>query len=362
MDAHREDERRKVALRNGPWRAIPFLASFPLAPLVMICVGEGGWWTCAPLLVIFVGVPILDAIGGVTDESRVSPDLDRNPWFRAVTWAWVPVQIGLLAWVLAIAATGRLTPFELAGAALSMGATAGAVGITFAHELVHRRQRFERALGEILLASVSYAHFAIEHVHGHHRHVATPQDPATARLGESFYRFLPRTLAGSLTSAWRLERERLARRGHRAWSPANRMLRYGATQAALYPAVWWTFGAAGLAVFAAQAATAFTLLEVINYVEHYGLMRKEIAPGEYERIGPQHSWDSAYRLSNWMLINLARHSDHHLAAAKRYQSLELPAGAPQLPAGYGAMFLLALVPPLWFRVMDRRAEAASAGG
>lgn len=328
----------------------------------MMSVAEGGWWTYAPLLVVFAAIPLLDAIGGVSDESRVSPDLDRNIWFKAVTWAWVPVQLGLLIWVLAVAATGRLTPFELAGAALSVGATTGTIGITFAHELVHRRQPFERALGEILLASVSYTHFAIEHVHGHHRHVATPHDPATARLGESFYRFLPRTVVGSVTSAWRLECERLTRRAHGVWSPANRMLRYGATQAALYPSVWWIFGGAGLAAFAGQAVTAFMLLEVINYIEHYGLMRKEIAPGEYERIGPQHSWDSAYRLSNWMLINLARHSDHHLTAAKRYQSLELPAHAPQLPAGYGAMFLLALVPPLWFRVMDPRVDAVSSGG
>ena len=348
-------------MRNTPWGALPFLASFPMAPIVLLCVAAGGWWTYVPLAVIFVAVPILDAIGGIADESRVSPDFDRNPWFKAITWAWVPVQLALLTWVLAMAATGRLTPFELAGAALSMGATAGAVGITFAHELVHRRQRVERALGEVLLASVSYTHFAIEHVHGHHRHVGTPQDPATARLGESVYRFLPRTVVGSLTSAWHLERERLARRGRTVWS--NRMLRYAATQAALYPAVWWIFGGAGLAVFAGQAATAVTLLEVINYVEHYGLMRKAIAPGEYERIAPQHSWDSAHRFSNWMLINLARHSDHHCAASKRYQSLELPARAPQLPAGYGTMLLLALIPPAWFRVMNpRAAAAASAGG
>jgi alkane 1-monooxygenase len=348
-------------LGSTPWHAIPFLASFPLAPIVMLSVAEGGWWTYAPLAVVFVAMPVFDAIGGVADESRVSPDLERNAWFKAVTWAWVPVQLALLVWVLAMAATGRQTPFELAGAAISMGLTAGTIGITFAHELVHRRGRFERALGEVLLSSVSYAHFAIEHVHGHHRHVATPMDPATARLGESFYRFLPRTVVGSLTSAWRLERERLARRGKGTWSPANRMLRYAATQAALYPSIWWIFGGTGLAVFAGQAAAAVALLEVINYIEHYGLLRAEVAPGEYERIGPQHSWDSAYRLSNWVLINLARHSDHHLTASKRYQSLELPAHAPQLPAGYGTMFLLALVPPLWFRVMDPRAAAVASG-
>ena len=341
-------------MRGSPLAALPFLASFPIAPILVLSVTEGGWWTFLPVFVVFVGVPILDMLAGVAESARVSPDLDRNSWFKLVTWAWVPLQLGTLAWVLATAMTGRLDTHELIGMTISMGVIGGAVGITFAHELVHRRQPFERALGEILLATVSYTHFAIEHVHGHHRHVGTPHDPATARLGESFYRFLPRTFVGSLTSAWRLEVERLARRGHRAWSPANRMLRYGLTQVVLYTLVRMIAGGVGLAVFAGQALVAFSLLEVINYVEHYGLMRKEIAPGEYERIAPRHSWDSSYRLSNWMLINLARHADHHCAAAKRYQSLELPAEAPQLPAGYGAMFLLALVPPLWFRVMNPR--------
>jgi alkane 1-monooxygenase len=345
-------------MRDSPAAAVPFLAGFPLAPIVMWCVTEGGWWTFVPLLVVFVAVPVLDLLGGVTEHARVSPALDVNPWFKAVTWLWVPVQLGLLAWILATVSRGHLTMLEQTGAAASMGVTAGAIGITFAHELVHRRRAIERALGELLLASVSYAHFAIEHVHGHHRHVATPQDPATARLGESFYRFLPRTVVGSFTSAWRLEVERLARRGRGPFSPSNRMLRYALTQVLLYPAVWLIYGDAGVAVFASQAFVAISMLEVINYIEHYGLMRKEIAPGVYERIQPQHSWDSSYRLSNWMLINLARHSDHHLLASKRYQSLELVPQAPQLPASYGAMFLLALVPPLWFRVMNPRAVAA----
>lgn len=345
-------------LRSSPLAAVPFLFGFPIAPILMLSVTEGGWWTFAPVLVVFVGVPILDTLGGVADEARVSPDLDRNAWCKVVTWAWVPVQIGTLAWVLATARSGSLDMLEWIGMTMSMGVMAGAIGITFAHELVHRRQPLERALGEILLASVSYTHFAIEHVHGHHRHVATPHDPATARLGESFYRFLPRTVIGSLTSAWRLEAERLARRGRDAFSASNRMLRYGATQMALYPLIWFLFGTTGVAVFAGQAFVAFSVLEVINYIEHYGLKRKQIGPGEYERVAPCHSWDSPYRLSNWMLLNLARHADHHCAAAKRYQSLELPAEAPQLPAGYGAMFLLALVPPLWFRVMDPRVAHA----
>jgi alkane 1-monooxygenase len=335
------------------------MAGFVLPPHVALCMQAGGWWTFLPVATVFCAVPILDELAGMADQVRPSPDVDRNVWFRLVTWAWVPVQLTLLAWVLMVAASGRLSTLELIGATVSMGITAGGFGITFAHELVHRRGRFERALGEIVLASVSYTHFAIEHVHGHHRHVGTPLDPATARFGESFYRFLPRTLAGSLASAWRLEVERLARRGRSTWSPANRMLRYGLTQVLLYGGLAAVYGPTGVAVFAGQAVVAFSLLEVINYIEHYGLTRREIAPGEYERIAPHHSWDSSYRVSNWMLINLARHADHHCVASKRYQSLELPAPAPQLPAGYGAMFLLALVPPLWFSVMNPRVVAAT---
>ena len=347
-------------MRHSPLPVIPYLSGFLLPPLVMVCLVERGVWTFVPVAAVFIAIPIIDTLIGMADVARQPPVLDRNPFFKAITWGWVPVQVGLLAWVLTRVAAEAFTPFEVAGAALSMGVVSGAIGMTFAHELVHRSHRFERALGETLLASVCYAHFAIEHVHGHHRHVGTPRDPATARLGESFYQFLPRTAVRSLASAWEIEVERLARRGQRPWSPSNRMLRYAATQVVVFPSIWWTFGGVGVAVFAGQAALAFSILEVINYVEHYGLMRKETAPGQYERIAPHHSWDSSYRLSNWMLINLARHSDHHCLAAKRYQSLELLPQAPQLPGGYGAMFLLALVPPLWFRVMNPRVEAAAA--
>jgi alkane 1-monooxygenase len=325
----------------------------------MVCVTERGAWTYAPIAVIFLAIPAIDMLVGMADAARQPPELDRNIYFKAVTWAWVPLQLALLVWILAAAENRDLTPLEIGGATVSMGAAAGAIGITFAHELVHRSHAYERALGEILLASVSYTHFAIEHVHGHHRYVATPRDPATARFGESFYRFLPRTLAGSVVSAWHLERERLARRRKGLWSPSNRMLRYAATQVAMYATAWLVFGPVGAVVLAGQAVIAFSILEVINYVEHYGLMRKEIAPGEYERIAPEHSWDSPYRVSNWMLINLARHSDHHCVAAKRYQSLELLPQAPQLPGGYGAMFLLALVPPLWFYIMNPRVPRSS---
>jgi alkane 1-monooxygenase len=255
----------------------------------------------------------------------------------------------------------HLGPLELVGATLSVGATTGAIGMAVAHELIHRRHGYARAFGAILLASVTYPHFAIEHVKGHHRHVGTPRDPATARLGESLYRFVPRSVVGGLISAWQIERLRLWEREAGTWSRHNVMLRYAALVLATYGAIAIVLGPLALALFAGQSLVAIAALEVINYIEHYGLLRKKSSAYEYERVKPEHSWDSPNRISNWMLMNLPRHSDHHLSAAKRYQSLELLTHAPRLPGGYGAMFLLALVPPLWFRVMDPRVAAARAG-
>ena len=313
-----------------------------------------------PLAVLLGFLPVADWIAGLNLRNATEHDeleLSANVWFRAITWAWVPVQLVMLAVVIDVVATGRLTLLETIGVTVSTGIICGAVGITFAHELVHRPGAWELALGEVLLATTSYAHFAIEHVYGHHRHVGTPRDPATARMGESVYRFLPRCIFGSICSAWRFEVERLARRGRGPWDPSNRMLRYAATQVVLYMIVGAMWGARGVMFLAAQALLAFSLLEVINYIEHYGLVRQEIAPGKYERIMPWHSWNSSHRLSNWLLINLARHSDHHLVASKRYQVLDHVDAAPQLPAGYGAMLLAALCPPVWRRVMDPRVDA-----
>jgi alkane 1-monooxygenase len=339
--------------------ALPHLLGFTLPLVVLWGMAHGGWWSFAPVVAIFGVLPAVDALAGLnTSNPRREdvPALDASPWFRGVTWAWVPVQLALIAWGVHAATIGGLSPLELAGLTVSIGMVNGAIGITFAHELIHRHGAFERGLGEVLLSSVSYTHFCIEHVHGHHRHVATPLDPATARSGESFYAFLPRTVAGGLRSAWRIEVGLVAKRGLRWWHLRNRMLRYGLVQVAMYAAAWAITGPGGAVWLAAQAVIAFTMLEVINYVEHYGLVRRASAAGQYERVMPWHSWNSSHRVSNWLLINLARHSDHHYLAAKRYQVLEHLEAAPQLPAGYGTMFLAALVPPLWRRVMDPRVE------
>jgi alkane 1-monooxygenase len=204
------------------------------------------------------------------------------------------------------------------------------------------------------MTQVSYPHFCIEHVHGHHRHVATPADPASARRGENVFAFLLRSITGGLTSAWRIETARVRRLGDQAWSLRDRRLRMPLVAALVYVAVGALWGSAGVVIFFAQGAVAVTLLEVINYLEHYGLTRREIRPGTFERVGPEHSWNSSHRISNQYLFNLARHSDHHYLASRPYEALRHfdEGQAPQLPAGYASMLMVALVPPLWFRVMN----------
>jgi alkane 1-monooxygenase len=324
--------------------ALPHTIGFALPPLTLWAAEAGGVWMWLPVAAMYAGVPVADAVVGLNPRTPTAGEvvaLERNIWFRMVTGLWVPMHAALVVWALWFADTHTLSGWEWAGLVVSVGSIGGAIGITFAHELIHRSGRFERILGDVVLALVTYPHFAVEHVHGHHRHVATPADPATAKLGEGFYHFLPRTLAGSLRHAWHLKPRIVAR--------------HAATMAALYGAIWWLWHRWGVAFFALQSVVAFTLLESINYVEHYGLVRREIAPGRYERVGPRHSWDSSHRVSNWVLINLARHADHHLIASRRYQALASQAAAPQLPAGYGTMLLLAFVPPLWRKVMDGEA-------
>lgn len=336
--------------------ALPYALGFLFAPLVVCATWLGGAWTFLPLAVAFVGVPIADALIGL-NERNAGSDVEQSLAFRLVTWLWVPVQLAVVVWALGTVAGGELTTLEIVGLTLSLSVCTGSIGITYAHELVHRASPWERALGEALLTTVSYTHFSIEHVFGHHRHVATRRDPATGRYRESLFRFLPRTLAGSVASAWRIERDRQARRGRAWWHPANRMLRYAGVQVVMYGSVWLLAGPVAAAVLAGQALAAVLQLEAINYIEHYGLERQVDADGRPEPVQPWHSWDSHSRLSNWILINLARHADHHAAASRRYPALRAESRAPQLPAGYGSMLLLALVPPLWHRVMDPRVEA-----
>lgn len=345
-------------------RVAPFFLIFMLPAMLIVGVELGGLWTVVPLLFTFGMVPLLDA---VLSENHDNPDEGgaHQRIFDVPVLAWVPVQVAMTAYVLwrvtlGNPATGGLAAWEIAAALVSLGVLNGAGGINVAHELMHRKTRLHRAGAEILMTCVSYTHFCVEHVLGHHRYVSTPQDPATSRLGESVYRFYPRTVLGSLASAWRLETERCARRGIAWTSLHDRRTRYALVLALVYAGVGLTLGPLGLALFVAQGVIAFSLLEAINYVEHYGLVRRQLASGKYERVRPEHSWNSAHRVSNLYLFNLARHSDHHYLASREYDRLRHHEGAPQLPTGYAGMVMLALIPPLWSRVMDHRVAAWNA--
>lgn len=340
-------------------RAGPAILVFSIPGLVVGGVLAGSIYSGAAIAFVFGAVPLMDAAVG-RDTRNVGPDAKHARSADVPLMLWVLTQLVVQLWWIA-----RVTAAPEAGAAvvlstLSIGLMAGGIGITVAHELMHRPSRLERGLAEVLMSTVSYTHFCIEHVHGHHRHVATPRDPATSRLGESVYRFLPRSLLGGLTSAWSIEAERMRRAGRPVFDVRNRMLRYAAVQVVLYVGLSVGFGPLAAALWAGQAAAAILLLEVINYVEHYGLQRRELAPGRYERVAPRHSWNASWRVTNWLLFNLQRHSDHHFLASRPYDLLRHHEGVPQLPAGYATMVLLALVPPLWRRVMDPRVAAVRA--
>lgn len=262
-------------------------------------------------------------------------------------------QVGLLGWALWAVSVTPLVWWELLGFALSVGLVSGFVGIATAHELLHRGA----PAAFPMMALLGYSHYCIEHIGGHHVNVATREDAATARRGESFYTFLPRTIAAGLRSACRIERKRLARLGIGAFSLSNRLLVWHGATLALGAAIGLLLGPTSLILFVIQAAVAVSILAAIDYLEHYGLARERLPDGRYERIGPAHAWNSNHLVTNLSSFNLGRHTAHHIRASTPYHRLRAEAEAPQLPHGYFTTMLIALVPPLWFRVMDRELDA-----
>jgi alkane 1-monooxygenase len=224
---------------------------------------------------------------------------------------------------------------------------------------MHQRNRWERWLADILLAMVLYSHFRSEHLLVHHRYVGTPRDPVTARYNEGFHCFYPRVLRQSFVSAFRAEAEKLARKRLPSWHRSNPFWRYAALQGLFLALAFALSGWSGVALFAVQAGTAIWQLELVNYIEHYGLTRKHLGDGRYEHVQPRHSWNADHRASNWLLINLQRHSDHHFKPDRRFPVLQTydAEEAPQLPFGYPVMTMAAMLPPLWRRIMNPRVRA-----
>jgi alkane 1-monooxygenase len=317
--------------------------------------GFGGMWFLGPVLV-FVIFPLLDmAIGrdSVNPPDSVLKFLEQDRYYRWCTYLFIPIQYAGLVFACWMWSSGDLNLVESIGLALTMGVVGG-IAINTAHELGHKRASSEKWLSRVALAQTGYGHFFIEHNRGHHVKVATPEDPASSRLGESFWAFLPRTVVGSVRSAWEIEAARLDRLGQSHWGRHNDILGAWAMTVVLFAGLAIAFGAVVLPYLLVQAVIGFSLLEVVNYLEHYGLLRQKREDGRYERCRPEHSWNSNNVASNVLLYHLQRHSDHHANPTRRYQALRHVDEAPQLPTGYAGMIVLAWFPPLWRRVMDPR--------
>jgi alkane 1-monooxygenase len=348
------------------WLWLLPVALLPLSYYVAQDSAHADVWAFLGPLLIFGLMPLLDALLGRDpanpEESLQVPSMEKQLYYRILTLSCVPVLFTMLGWSGWVLANNPVWSWiGQLGWTLSTGIVMGVVGITVAHELVHKDPAIEQNAGGLLLAAVCYAGFKVEHVRGHHVHVSTPECASSSRFGQSLYAFLPHAYLHNFLNAWRLEAGRLKRKGLPAICRHNELIWWYTLSAMFALGFTLAFGWLGLAFFLGQSCAAFTLLEIVNYIEHYGLHRRKQANGRYERTNPSHSWNSNFLITNLILFHLQRHSDHHAYAKRRYQVLRHHESSPQLPNGYAGMVVLALFPPLWRAVMDPRVKAYYAG-
>ncbi|MBC7480203.1 MAG: alkane 1-monooxygenase [Pseudorhodobacter sp.] len=341
--------------------ALPFWLSLGTVPMALIGMAVGGWTVLLMPLYTWGLYALLDTLLGLNPQNAdLSTTEDDLFFYRMITLIWFPVQCATLLMMLwYVPQASHLNLGEKLALFFGMGVMSGTVGIVYAHELMHQKDKGERWLADLLLASVLYSHFRSEHLRVHHLYVGTPRDPVTARYGEGFHRYFLRVLRDCPRSAWRAEAAMLARKGLGPWTLENPFARYAALQGAMLLLALIFGGWSGLFFFVFQAFVAIWQLELVNYVEHYGLTRQHLGDGRYDHVLPRHSWNAAHKASNWLLINLQRHSDHHYKPDRRYPLLQnyAPEDAPQLPYGYPVMTTMALFPTLWRRVMNPRVRA-----
>ncbi|SFJ73530.1 alkane 1-monooxygenase [Jannaschia pohangensis] len=346
---------------RNPVAALPFWVSLTMVPIIWFGAVMGGHWVLAIPVYSWGLYSLLDLVAG-ENERNADPLMERSGlgWYRAITLLWGPVQfVTLFALIYYATRAPHLEGWSLVGLFFGMGVVSGTIGINYSHELLHQKPKVDRWMGDLLLAMVMYGHFRSEHLLVHHRYVATPRDPVTARYNEGFYRFFPRVLRECLVSAWHAEAAMLDRKGLSRWHRSNPFWRYLALQAAMLVLALALGGWLGIGLFLLQAGVAIWQLELVNYIEHYGLTRRHLGDGKYEPVKPHHSWNSAQKVSNWLLINLQRHSDHHFKPDRPFPLLQTydANDAPQLPAGYPVMTAAAMVPPLWRRMMNPKVRA-----
>ena len=331
----------------------PFAA--PLGPIMYLYTGHTQWlWIF--LAFFYLGLPVLDFVFGEDKQNppeQAVPELENTKYYLVITYLLVPIITFGFLFNVVFLATHDLHWLHWLAVAITTGSLLG-FGLNLGHEMGHKKRKLDKALALFTLSLGGYGHFSIEHNRGHHRDVATPEDPATSRMGEHIYEFMLREIPGAFKRAWKLEGERLERAGKSRWNAGNEMLQAGAMTLVLYTALIALFGWPMVPVLAVVAFWGAFQLTSANYIEHYGLMRQKLPNGEYERCAPHHSWNSNHLVSNLVVFQLQRHSDHHANPARSYQSLRDFPELPSLPSGYFGMFLIAYVPPLWFAIMNPR--------
>lgn len=346
-------------LETSSMRKFKYLTVLSLPVTVIFSLIVNGPWTFLPLVVFFGMVPLLELL--FPPDARNMENNDRvlaenDSFYDYLLYLMVPIQWGTLLYFLFAIQEPGLSYLELTGRISSMGLMCGIIGINVGHELGHRKPGLAHFLGELLMLSSLENHFIPYHNIGHHFNVATPKDPATARRNESIYRFWIRSHFGSYRMAWSIENERIRKLEQSWYSLKNKMIHYSLAQVLLCTGIYVLFSWKVLLAFFIASVFGILLLETVNYIEHYGLLRQLNPQGRYERVNHQHSWNSDYVIGRLVLFELSRHSDHHYKASKKYQTLDSLYSSPQMPTGYPGMMLLALVPPLWFNYMNVRID------
>jgi alkane 1-monooxygenase len=307
---------------------------------------------------IFVPTIELFLKGNTKNMSAAEEELAKaDKIYDLMLYLVVLIQIPMLFFFLSSFVNAELSTLDIIGRIVSMGMLCGIFGINVAHELGHRNNRFEQGLAKLSLLTSMYTHFFIEHNKGHHKNVATPNDPSSARYNEWVYLFYFRTIIFTYISAWHIANDEVKKKGKAVFSIYNEMIQLQLMQVTLLAIIYFIFGGTILLYFFAAAFMGILLLETVNYIEHYGLQRKETGENKFERAQPQHSWNSNHAMGRMMLFELSRHSDHHYLASRKYQILQHHDDAPQLPTGYPGSMLLSLVPPLWCDIMNKKIKA-----
>ncbi len=334
-----------------------YLWSYSIPLVGIICIFQQGLWSYFLLVFVFVLIPILEYILPL-DHSNYSEEEKekrlKNKLFDWLLYLNVLIVYGSLFFTFTIVQTNSLHLYELIGIVLSLGIILGSNGINVAHELGHRKKRYERILGKLLLIPSHYTHFFIEHNHGHHLDVSSPDDPSTAKYNQSLYSFWWQSVSGTYLKAWKIQKRINEIDTISFFSLKNDMFWFTIIQITYLVSLYYFFGLKVLFVGISAGIVGFLLLETINYIEHYGLKRKKMPSGRYERVSEKHSWNSNHILGRIILYELTRHSDHHYKSTKEYQILECHEESPQLPFGYPTSMVLSFIPPLWYSIMNKR--------